>query len=183
MTRRPVGNLPQDSSATALASYLASRFAGVPADRSSRNQWLADLKLAVRSNGLERAGAHASRAVAPWLLVDDDELPLDLEKALITIPGTGRAREELLHALRELGAARQIIVTRSRRDIWCVLLYRRSERDGVFAAIERLADEFTWEDVLIEDRQVEVAAWLGLALRCAVDEGLLQGAGELASGD
>jgi hypothetical protein len=86
---------------------------------------------------------------------------------MVIFPGEGRRRLALTQTLAELGPVRQLWETRSRRDIICVLLYRRADRDEFFAAVERLGERFLWEEVIDEDRALEAEAWLELARRLA----------------
>lgn len=132
------------------------------------------LRVKLRSNGVERAARRVRAAAAPWVLIDESALDLDLDKAFVLFPGKGRRRPALIGALRQLGAARQIVVTRSRRDIVCVLLFRRDRRDAVFAALEALDDPFAWDDVIDEDRAIERETWYELSRQFARDEGLAE---------
>lgn len=158
---------------TALAAYVASRLAGVGSDRRERDAWFNALGLALRSNGVDRAAPRLGGAARPWLLVDEPALGIGLEKALVTFPGAGRRRPRLVEALARWGVARQIVVTRSRRDVVCVLLYREKEHDALFSAIEGLGEAFISEELLEEDRGLEASTWAALARRCAADELLL----------
>jgi hypothetical protein len=175
MPRPPVGTIPQPVSATALAAHVASRLVGRLSDRAARDAWLtSEVGVKLRSNGVERAAERARTAVVAWVLVDETRLPLQLEKAYVHFPGTGRRRLGLIAALRRLGVVRQILLTRSRRDLACVLVYPREDRDDLFAAVERLGEPFLWDEILEEDREVERSMWVGLAQRYAKTEGLIQ---------
>lgn len=167
MARTPVGTRTQERSTTALAAHIATRLARVGTDRATRDAWLAALGTRVRSNGLDRAAARAGGAIREWVLVDEAALPIETARVVVVFPGTGRRRPRLLHALRTAGFVRQLIVTRSRRDVIAVLLFLSAERDAVFQAIEKLEQPFLWEDVLEEDREVEADAWRGLVRRAA----------------
>lgn len=173
MPRRPVGTRSQDKSLAAVAAFIASRLAGIGA--SERDAWLNESQLAVGRNGLERAGAHASTAVRPWLLVDEQLLNLELEKALVLFPGPGRARPALLRSLRATGAVRQLFVMRSRRDVICVLVFEKVDKDDLFAAIESIGESFAWEELIEDDRTVEAEMWAVLMSRAAQREDLIRG--------
>ncbi len=174
MTRTPVGTRTQPQAASAVAAHIASRLAGLGSARGVRDAWLRDeLQVRLRSNGLDRAAARVRDAITPWLLVDERSLSGDLDKALVVFPGVGRARPGLIAALRSTQALRHLIVTRSRRDVICVLLFERRERDRLFATLEGLEEAFVWEEVLDEDRRAEVDVWVGLTKRMAEREGLL----------
>jgi hypothetical protein len=67
---------------------------------------------------------------------------------------------------------RQLLVTRSRRDVICILTYWRTERDGLFSKLEALNEPFGWDDVIEEDRTVEARTWAVLAQNAAAREGL-----------
>lgn len=166
--------MPQAQSRAALAAHIASRLAGTGSDRSARDNWLEhSLRVKLRSNGLDRAAQRSRDAIRPWLLVDEASADLVLEKAVVVFPGSGRRRPTLLDQLRRSGAIRQIIVTRSRRDIVCVAVFRAGGRDEVFEAIEALGEAFIWDDVLDEDREIESRLWTDLARRLAAQESLL----------
>ena len=174
MTRTPVGTRPQPEATSAIAAHIASRLAGLGSARGARDTWLRDeLGVRLRSNGLDRAAARVRGSTAPWLLVDERDISEDVDKALVVFPGSGRARPELIDALYATQALRQVIVSRSRRDVICMLLFARHERDELFATLEGLGEAFVWEEVLDEDRRTEVDAWMGLARRMAAREGLL----------
>jgi hypothetical protein len=175
MPRPPVGTRTQGSTATALAAHIASRLCRVPSGRDARDAWLTrDLALKLRSNGLDRAASRAKPATRAWVLVDEKALPLRLEKAFVVFPGDGRRRPRLMRGVGRLGAVRQIMVTRSRRDVICVLLYAEPEREAFFAAVELLGERFLWDDVIDEDRGVEADAWVDLVRRFARQELLSQ---------
>lgn len=175
MTRTPVGTRPQPHAMSAVAAHIASRLTGLGSGRGVRDAWLRDeLHVRLRSNGLDRAAARVRDAITPWLLVDERGVSDELEKALVVFPGAGRARPELIADLRSTQALRQLIVTRSRRDIICVLLFERRERNGLFSTLEGVGEAFVWEDVLAEDRRTEANAWAGLTRRMAAREGLLE---------
>jgi hypothetical protein len=168
MSRPPVGTKAQDSSDTALAAHLASRLCGVQSDRTARDAWLKDrLDLKLRSNGLARAAPRARASTTAWTLIDESTLPLTLEKAMVIFPGDGRRRPVLAEALASVGAVRQLVETRSRRDIICVLLYLPNDRDEFFGVLEALGERFLWEEIIEEDRALEADAWLDLARRLA----------------
>jgi hypothetical protein len=174
MTRPPVGLGPQAASRTAVAAHVASRLAGTGSSRSSRDTWLQkDLRVKLRSNGLDRAAQRTRPAIRPWLLVDEPRLDIDLEKAMLIFPGSGVRRPTLVGQLRASGVIRQLLITRSRRDVICIAVYRSGERDQVFQAIEAFGESFIWEDVLDEDRGLERRMWAELARRLARDERLL----------
>jgi hypothetical protein len=172
MARTPVGTTPQAQSTTALAAHIASRLAGVGSGRTDRDAWLRALGTRVRSNGADRAAARAKHAVRDWVLVDESHLPVPVEKAIVVFPGRGGRRPRLLKKLRELGCVRQLVLTRSRRDLIAVLLYLPDERDQIFGDLERLGQPFFWDDVLEEDRRVEAQAWEAIARRAAPKERL-----------
>jgi hypothetical protein len=132
----------------------------------------------LRSNGVERSAGRAGSAVSPFVLVDEPRLPLDLEKAYVHFPGAGQRRPDLIRALRNLGVVRQLLVTRSRRDVVCVLVFRRLERDQVFESLEKVEEPFLWDEVLDEDRAIERQTWLALCRRFAAAENLLEEAPE-----
>lgn len=174
MARPPVGIRAQPLSDTAIAAHVALRLAGVGSNRQAQAAWLKErLGVLVGSNGARRAGPRAAPALRPWVLVREGVLPLDLETALVVFPGRGRRRDRLVRHLRELGPTRQLLVTRSRRDVFCVLLFRRQDREGVFHAVEALGEDFVWEEITHEDRALEGTAWMCLAQRIARDEALL----------
>jgi hypothetical protein len=172
LARPPVGTRSQEKSLTAVAAFIASRLAGVGVER--RASWLQEARLAVGRNGLERAAAHASAAVKPWLLVEESQLGLELEKALVLFPGHARARPELTRFLRQTGALRQLLVMRSRRDVLCVLVFHRDDRDALFESIESTGESFIWEELIEDDRTVESAMWRALMQRAAVREALVR---------
>ena len=174
MPRRSVGRVAQPISDSALAAHVASRLVGGLSQRSERDAWLKNhVGVKLRSNGVERAAERAREAVSPSVLVDEARLPLALEKAYVHFPGTGRRRPRLAAALGGLGVVRQLLVTRSRRDIVCVLIYLRHERDTVFAWLEGLGEPFVWDDILEEAREIERETWVTLLQRLAAAEGLL----------
>ena len=173
MARTPVGTRPQPLAATAVAALIAARLAGLGSDRATRDAWLGDeLGLKLRSNGIDRAAPRTRESMKPWVLVDENTIPITLHRVLVVFPGRGRARPRLVAGLRATQALRQLIVTRSRRDVICVLLHRPSERDELFAAVDALAEPFVWEDVLHEDRTPEADAWVALTVRLANEESL-----------
>jgi hypothetical protein len=142
-------------------------------DRAARDAWLRnDVRVKLRSNGVERAAERAREAVSASVLVDEARLPLPLEKTYAHFPGGGQRRPRLVAALARLGIVRQLMVTRSRRDIICVLVYLREERDAVFASLERLGEPFLWDEILQEERELERDAWVALSQRLAATEGL-----------
>jgi hypothetical protein len=175
MTRTPVGTRPQPHATSAVTAHIASRLAGMGSSRGVRDAWLRDdLGVRLRSNGLDRAAARVRHAITPWLLVDERGVSEELDTALVVFPGSGRVRPGLIAGLRSTKALRQLIVTRSRRDVICVLLFERRERDGLFATVEGLGEAFVWEEVLDEDRRVEAEVWAGITRRMAAREGLLE---------
>lgn len=166
---------PQPQAGSAAAAHIASRLAGIGSARGARDVWLRDeLQVRLRSNGLDRAAARVREAITPWLLVDEPAVSEELEKALVVFPGAGLARPELLAALRSTEVLRQLIVTRSRRDVICVLLFERVDRDGLFAMLDGFGEAFVWEEILDEDRRPEADVWVGLTRRIAAREGLLE---------
>jgi hypothetical protein len=169
---RPVGTRSQDKSLAAVAAFIASRLSGVGAGK--REKWLCDAGLAVGRNGMERAGTHAGSALRPWLVVDEAQLDLGLEKALVVFPGLGRTRPELVSSVRRTGAVRQLFVMRSRRDVICVLVFQRIDKDDLFTAIEATGEAFAWEELIEDDRMVEAEMWTALMRRAAEREGLAQ---------
>lgn len=172
MAKPSVGNLPQQQSRTALAAHVAATLASVGTQRERRDRWISNtLGLSLGSNGLERAAARCADELQPWLLAEVAAAELEAECSLVIFPGNGRARPKLLRGLRKTGAVRQLIVTRSRRDVVCVLLYALSERQRVFEEIDRLGEPMVWEEILEEDRQVEAIAWQTLAKRLGAAEG------------
>ena len=176
MTRPPVGTVPQQISDSALAAHVASRLVGGLSDRRARDVWLREhVGVKVRSAGLERASERARSAVSPSVLVDESRLGMSLDKAYVHFPGVGRRRPVLTRELTNLGCVRQLLVTRSRRDVICVLVYQRSERDEIFAALESLGEPFAWDEILEEDRAIEQSTWVALAGRIAVSEDLAKG--------
>lgn len=171
MARPPVGTRPQPLSTAAAAAHIASRLSGIGTSRQARDSWLqGELGLKLGSNGLDRAAQRVRPGTVPWLLVDEPSLDMDLERALVVFPGEGRRRPDLIAWLRALGAARQILVTRSRRDVLCILVYRAFERERLFAAVEALEESFLWDDILEEDRRLERHMWTALAQRAAREE-------------
>ncbi len=162
----------QDRSLTAVAAFLASRLSGVCA--RNRTRWLAETRLAIGRNGLERAGTYAKAAWRPWLIVDELALNLGLEKAVVVFPGSGRARPNLLEALRQTRAVRQILVMRSRRDVIAVLVFPSVDKETLFMKIELAGEPFVWEELLEDDRIVEAEMWFALMRRAAEQEALLQ---------
>jgi hypothetical protein len=98
-----------------------------------------------------------------------------LAKVYVHFPGSGRRRPALVEALRGLGVVRQVLVTRSRRDVVCILLCRAEDRDALFDAVEHLGEPFVWDDVLDEDRSIERETWIALSRRFAAAEDLLEG--------
>jgi hypothetical protein len=176
MARTPVGTRPQAIASSAVAAHIASRLTGLGSDRAERDAWLGrELGLKLRSNGLERAALRARPALTAWVLVDERRVPLDVSTALVVFPGRGRVRPRLIAGLRSTGSVRQLIVTRSRRDVICVLLHRHGERDHLFDAVDALGEAFVWEDVVEEDRAVEADAWTALTIRFAEEEALTEG--------
>jgi len=174
MTRPPVGLRPQADSRTAVAANVASRLAGTGSSRTARDTWLQrDLGVKLRSNGLDRAAQRSRRAIRSWLLVDEPRLAIDLEKAVLIFPGSGARRPTLENFLRTSGVARQLVITRSRRDVICIVVYAVGERDQIFHEIEELDEPFTWDDILNEDRGLERRLWIELARRLARQERLL----------
>lgn len=113
-----------------------------------------------------------SPALRPWLIVEERQL--DLEKALVVFPGAGRARPELTRFLRDTGAVRQLFVMRSRRDVICVLVFERADKDALFATIETTGEAFAWEELIEDDRTVEAEMWMALMQRAAMREELIQ---------
>jgi hypothetical protein len=111
--------------------------------------------------------------VSPGVLVDELQVPLSLEKAWVRFPGRGRLRPGLIAHLRRLGVVRQLVVTGSRRDVLCVLVYRAAERERVRAAVYALRQPVEWDEIIEEDRVMERAVWIALAQRLADAEGLL----------
>jgi hypothetical protein len=175
MPRHSVGTVAQPISGTALAANIASRLVGRLSDRAARDTWLRnELGVRLRSNGVERAAARARGGVSSSVLVDETSLPLALEKAYVNFPGRGQRRSELITALEHLGVVRQLLVTRSRRDVVCVLVYRREERDHVFSAFEQLGEPFLWDEILEENRVIERSTWVALSRRFAASEDLLE---------
>jgi len=175
MPRTSVGTVAQPVSRTALAAHVASRLAGRLSDRERRDEWLKDqVGLKLRSNGVERAASRAQVGVSPFVLVDEPRLPLPLEKAYVHFPGAGERRPALIATLRALGVVRQLLVTRSRRDVVCILVYAKPERDAIFAALEAVNQPFIWDEILEEDRELERDAWVALSQRFAALENLLE---------
>lgn len=173
VSRPPVGMRAQARSLSALSAHIASKMAGIGSGRGERDSWLRDhLGLRLRANGLDRASRLAGEAVHPWLLVDEFKLPLYLDKALVVFPGGGRDRRSLIEALRSTGMVRQIMVGRSRRDVFAVFVFERVARDALFRELDSLGEPFLWDELLEEDRRVELAAWIHLTKRLARDEGL-----------
>lgn len=173
MARPSVGILPQQDSRAAVAAHVASRLAGVGTDRAGRDAWLGErLGLKLRSNGLDRASGRARSATLPWLLVEVSELDLDLQTALLVFPGRGRRRPRLLNALKATGSVRQLMVLDGRRDVICVLLFRRTERIRLRVAVQAIGEEFRWQDVLDEDRRIEANTWIEITIAMARDEAL-----------
>lgn len=173
MARPSVGILPQQDSRAAVAAHVASRLAGVGTDRARRDAWLGErLGVKLRSNGLDRAAGRARSATLPWLLVAESKLDLDLQTALLVFPGKGRRRPRLLNALKGTGAVRQLMVLDGRRDVICVLLFRRTERIRLRAAVQAIGEDFRWQDVLDEDRQIEASTWMAMTVQMARDEAL-----------
>jgi hypothetical protein len=130
------------------------------------------LGVKLRSNGLDRAAARARRATSPWLLVDESKLGLDLRRAFLVFPGVGRRRPRLVARLKATQAVRQLMVVGEKRDIVCVLLFRRTERDRVLAEVKKVGAVFDWHDVEDEDRGLEANAWVSLTVEMAGDEAL-----------
>ena len=177
MPRPSAGTVAQALSETALAAHVASRLVGRLSDRVVRDDWLErELGMKLRSNGVERAARRAQAATSPSVLVDERRLPLGLEKACVRFPGRSRPRPRLVARLRALGVVRQLIVTRHRRDLVCVLVYRSAERDAVRAQLEALGQPLVWEEIAEEDRELERAVWIAMARRLAAAEGLLAAA-------
>ena len=144
--------------------------------RPERDAWLRnELGVKLRSNGVERAAPRATSALAPFVLIDEAKLPLDLAKVYVHFPGTGQRRPALVEALRGLGVVRQVLVTRSRRDVVCILICRAEDRHALFDAVEHLGEPFVWDDVLDEDRSIERETWIALSRRFAAAEDLLEG--------
>jgi hypothetical protein len=176
MPRLSVGTVAQPESEAALAAHIASRLVGGLFDRAARDTWLkSELGVKLRSNGVERAAGRARAAVSPTVLVDESRVPLANEKAFVHFPGPGRRRPRLVAALDRLGVVRQLLVMRSRRDVFCVLVYRVDERERVFQALEALNEPFAWDEVLDEDRRIERRTWAALSRRVAATENLLEG--------
>ncbi len=173
MTRPPVGTVAQDASEAAIAAHVASRLAGVASDRAARDLWLESSGLRVRSNALDRAAPRARPGTRKWVLVDESTLPIDVQAALVAFPGEGARRPGLLNRLRRLGVVRQLMVTRSKRDVLGVLLFRVADRDALFAELEAWGERFYWDDLVEEDRRLEAGAWQELARRFAANEDLL----------
>jgi hypothetical protein len=149
--------------------------ARVGTERKARNRWISGtLGLSMRSNGLERAAARYTERLRPWLLADVEAGELGAECSLVVFPGSGRARPLLLRGLRRTGAVRQLMVTRSRRDVICVLLHPVTERARLFEEIDRLGEPMVWEEVLEEDRQIEESAWRTLARQLGTAEGFAE---------
>lgn len=172
MPKPPVGKLPQPLSRAALAAHVASTLARVGTERQTRDTWIRNtLGLSLRSNGLERAAGESTNDLHPWLLADALSAKLGLEVSLVLFPGQGRPRPKLLRTLRETGVARQLLVTRSRRDVLCVLLHLPVDKNRLFEELDRLGEPMVWEEVLEEDRQIESIAWRGLAQRLGEIEG------------
>jgi hypothetical protein len=115
--------------------------------------------------------------MAKWLLVDEGRLELGLERALVTFTGPVQELPALESRLGSLGVVTRIAITRSRRDVVCEILYRRQERDEVYAALEGTGLPMIWDELISLDRGIERTAWLGLARRLASEEGLLAGGG------
>jgi hypothetical protein len=173
MARPPVGTLPQQDSRAAVAAHVASRLAGIGTDRARRDAWLGKrLGLKLRSNGVDRAAGRAREATLPWLLVDESKLELDLQRAFLTFPGNGRRRPRLIARLKATDSVRQLMVLDRRRDVICVLLFRRSERDRVVDEVRALKEAFQWSDVVDESRELEASAWAALTVQMAQDEAL-----------
>ena len=176
IARNPVGNRPQHLTPTAAGAYLAERLAGLSSSRAARDQWFAnDLGVRVRSNGVDRARGQVQGATRPWLLINEGALPLPmrLDRVLVMFPGRGARRPTLIRRLRQLGTVRQLTTTRSRRDIFCVLVYRADHRDRVFRSVEDLGEPFIWDEILDEDRTVEAELWATLTREFAQDDALL----------
>lgn len=172
--RNPVGNRAQHLTPTAAGAYLAERLAGLSSNRATRDEWLAnDLGVRVRSNGVDRARGRLQGATRPWLLINEGALPMTLDRALVIFPGRGARRPALMRALRQLGRVRQMTTTRSRRDVFCVLVYRADQRDQVFRAIEELGEPFIWDEILDEDRAAEAELWAVLTREFAQEDALL----------
>jgi hypothetical protein len=108
----------------------------------------------------------------PWLLVDESKLELDLQRAFLTFPGNGRRRPRLISRLKATDSVRQLMVLEQRRDVICVLLFRRSERERVIREMRALKEDFHWSDVLDENRQIEASTWAALTVQMAQDEAL-----------
>jgi hypothetical protein len=64
------------------------------------------------------------------------------------------------------------MVVGEKRDIVCVLLFRRTERDRVLAEVKKVGAVFDWHDVEDEDRGLEANAWVSLTVEMAGDEAL-----------
>jgi hypothetical protein len=171
VARPPVGTHPQAKSLAAVAAFLASRLIGVKTGK--RDEWLAGEQLVIGRNGLERAGTYARSSLRHWLIVDEPALGLGLEKAAIVFPGSGRARPELIEALRRTKAVRQLLVMRSRRDVIAILVFPGTDKEALFAEIESAGEPFVWEELLEDDRLVEAEMWLALMHRAAEQESLV----------
>ena len=174
IARNPVGNRPQHLTRTAVGAYLAERLAGLSSSRVARDEWFAnDLGVMVRSNGVDRARGQLQGATRPWLLINEGALPMKLDRVLVIFPGKGARRPTLIRRLRQLGTVRQLTTTRSRRDIFCVVVYRADHKDRVFRSIEELSEPFIWDEILDEDRAVEADLWATLTREFAQDDALL----------
>jgi hypothetical protein len=63
---------------------------------------------------------------------------------------------------------------RSRRDVICVLVFERTDKDALFATIETMGEAFAWEELIEDDRTVEAEMWVGLMQRAARREELIR---------
>lgn len=172
MSRPSVGNLPQGASHSALAAHVASTLARVGTGRAARDRWLEEqLGLTIRSNGLERAASLCGDHLRPWLLVAKEATGTSVETTLVVFPGQGQGRPGLLAKLYGTGAVRQLLVTRSRRDVLCVLLHPAADRQRLFEQLDSLGEPMAWEEILEEDREIESIAWQTLAKQLGVAEG------------
>jgi hypothetical protein len=174
MARPSVGTDAQHLTATALAAYVAARLHGLPYNRAARGEWLREtLTSRLGSNSLDRVAPRARSATKSWILVDEARLALDVVKRLVIFPGAGRRRPHLEAGLRRLGVVRQLLLTRSRRDLISVLVYDAPRGEEIFHSVERLGEPFLWEEILEEDRSIEATLWVELAKQFAADDGLL----------
>jgi hypothetical protein len=192
--RTPLGDRRQSEARSALYGYFAARLNGIPTH--TFDDFFEELGLAVRQAGALRAqrpfkhhpprkrragrntherspaASQPDAAFREWLLID--ELKLDLEVALVRIPGDGTKQTDLIGSLSRVAGVRHIVETQRDRDVWAFVVFDGARRRRELRAqLEELAPRLQWDDVLFETQAPMRLLWRDLAVRAAARERLL----------